>query len=307
MFGFDLDHGNHMSDDRWPHITWFPTYHTLDATLGYISVSDEIYRSWWSCTLIPTYGMCTEMMTWSLFLRWFLSRAFREPSNLTCTSRHSDDIVLPSERSILNLWAWFCYRFRWPGLHICWCMTLMSFDFPDLSHIWCHTGAYFRIRSRFPDPHLFAWLTPATRYTSYWWFCFISPWLWWIFSWVVSLGSWFLMSVWLLDGVVSSSWIFTLSFCRVHVRSSIHPHRVAHESSGQIGYIWCHTRAYFPPSSTEMIVLSQSCYSFHHSVEGYRICFMSHCFGDIHWDELSLERDIQIVIVTLVDYSLEIP
>ena len=131
--------------------------------------------------------------------------------------------------------------------------------------------------------------------------------LWWIFSWVVSLGSRFLMSVWLLDGVILGSWIFTLSFCRVHVRSSIHPHRVAHESSGQIDYIWCHTRAYFPPSTTEMIVLSQICYSFHHSVEGYRICFMSHCFGDIHRDEFSLEHDIQIVTVTLADYSLEIP
>ncbi|KAL6315348.1 hypothetical protein AAG906_000453 [Vitis piasezkii] len=37
----------------------------------------------------------------------------------------------------------------------------------------------------------------------------------------------------------------------------------------------------FPPSVTEMIILSQICYSFHHSVEGYRICFMVPVFRAI--------------------------
>ena len=48
----------------------------------------------------------------------------------------------------------------------------------------------------------------------------------------------------------------------------------------------------------EMIVLSQICYS-HHSTEGYRIRFMGHCFGDIHRDELSMEHDVRVVIVSL--------
>ena len=33
---------------------------------------------------------------------------------------------------------------------------LMSFDLSDLSHIRCHTGAYFPFRSRFVDLHGFA-------------------------------------------------------------------------------------------------------------------------------------------------------
>ena len=39
------------------------------------------------------------------------------------------------ERCILAWWAWHCYGFIRPGLHICRCMTLMSFNFPGLSHI----------------------------------------------------------------------------------------------------------------------------------------------------------------------------
>ena len=42
MFGFDLDHGDHMFDDRWFHVTRFPTYRTFDATLGHISISEEV-------------------------------------------------------------------------------------------------------------------------------------------------------------------------------------------------------------------------------------------------------------------------
>ena len=33
-----------------------------------------------------------------------------------------DVILFPSERCILAWWAWSCYRFGWPGLHICWGM-----------------------------------------------------------------------------------------------------------------------------------------------------------------------------------------
>ena len=67
--------GGHMFDERWFHVTRFLTYHTFDAILGYIFVLDEIYRSWWSCALIPICETYAEMMIYSLSWRWFLSRA----------------------------------------------------------------------------------------------------------------------------------------------------------------------------------------------------------------------------------------
>ena len=67
MFGFDLDHRDHMFDDRWFRVTWLLTYSTFDAILGHISILDEIYRSWWSCMLIPTCEMYIETMIYSLF------------------------------------------------------------------------------------------------------------------------------------------------------------------------------------------------------------------------------------------------
>ena len=81
MFGFDLDHRDHMFDDRWSHVILFPTRHTSDAILGHISVLGEVYRSSWGCMITPTYGIRTEAMTCSLFLRGFLDGASREPSN----------------------------------------------------------------------------------------------------------------------------------------------------------------------------------------------------------------------------------
>ena len=70
-----LDDWDHMFDDRWFHVTWFSTYHTFDATLGHISVLDEIYKSWWSYMLIPICETYVEMMIYSLSSWWFLSGA----------------------------------------------------------------------------------------------------------------------------------------------------------------------------------------------------------------------------------------
>ena len=65
------------------------------------------------------------------------------------------------------------------------------------------------------------------------------------FSWVVSSNSHFLMSVWFLYGVIGLMDFCIIHFVRVHVRSSRHPYRVTHESSGRVGYIRCYTGAYF--------------------------------------------------------------
>ena len=55
-----------------------------------------------------------------------------------------------------------------------WFEVVRSFD---LSHIWCHTWAYFPFRSRFVYSHWFAWSSLVMRYASGWWFSFILSWL----------------------------------------------------------------------------------------------------------------------------------
>ena len=44
----------------------FSIYHTSDDILGHISLSIEIYRSSWSCMLIPIYEIHAETMTFLL-------------------------------------------------------------------------------------------------------------------------------------------------------------------------------------------------------------------------------------------------
>ena len=77
MFGFGLDPGDHMSDDRWLHITRFMIYRTFDATLGHISASGEIFRSPWIYMIIPTHRVRAETTICSLVLWRSLSGASR--------------------------------------------------------------------------------------------------------------------------------------------------------------------------------------------------------------------------------------
>ena len=60
------DYRDHEFDDRWFHVTWFLTYRTSDAILGHIPFHLEIYGSSWTCTIIITYWMLTETLTYSL-------------------------------------------------------------------------------------------------------------------------------------------------------------------------------------------------------------------------------------------------
>ena len=175
---------------------------------------------------------------------------------------------------------------------------LMSFDFPGLLHLWCHTRAYFPFRLRFIDPLWFAWSSLVTRYMPSWGFGFILSW----FSGGLSFESfhqahtfWCHYDFWMESpqarGLSHHHFVGTL------VRSTMHPYWVTHDSSGQIGYIWC--QAYFPHLDMKKVILSQICYSFHHSAERYRICSIGHCFGDIHRDELSVGQDIRVVTASL--------
>ena len=176
----------------------------------------------------------------------------------------------------------------------------MSFDLSDLSHIRCHTGAYFPFRSRFVDLHGFAWPSPVARYTSGGWFNFILSW----FSDGAFLGSfsqahtsWRCCDFWI--ELFRVHWFPHHHFSRVHVKSFIHSYGIILELSRQMGYIWCHTGAYFSPLAMEMSILSQICYCFHHSAERYRICFTSDYSCAFHQDELSAEHDVWVLIVLL--------
>ena len=66
----------------------FLIYHIFDVILGACSVLGEIYRSSWSCMLIPTCEMYAEMIIYPLFLWWSLSGASVEPFSQAHISQH---------------------------------------------------------------------------------------------------------------------------------------------------------------------------------------------------------------------------
>ena len=129
--------------------------HAFDAILGHITVLDEIYRSWRSCTLIPIYETYIETMIYSLSLRWFLSRASWELPSLACTSQCFDVIMLSFRET--PLWSMDLIQLYGFDLWMTWIahsMTdaLSSSGFSDLSHIWCHAGAYSSISIEICSP-----------------------------------------------------------------------------------------------------------------------------------------------------------
>ena len=137
-------HRCRVFDDRWFHAARSSTYHTFDAILGHIIVLDEIYRSWWSCVLIPICETCAETLIYSLFLRWFLGGASQELPRQTYTSRHLDAITLSFRETplwsmrLIQLWTWMTW--------IAHSMTddLSSSDFPTY-HIWMPHWSVFPI------------------------------------------------------------------------------------------------------------------------------------------------------------------
>ena len=95
-----------MSPDFWPVIRSMPI-------LGHISFSIEIYGSSWSCMLIPTYEIHTDMIVSSVEpLRSYPVRpALRYASMSSC---------FPSERRPFDLWVWFSCTRGWLGSRIRW-------------------------------------------------------------------------------------------------------------------------------------------------------------------------------------------
>ena len=109
---------------------------------------------------------------------------------------------------MIQLWIWMT-RITYLSMH-----DLVSFVFPDLSHIQLHTKAYFRSQSRFADSHFcMIALSYEIRVGLMIQFHSIMT-LRWTYLWVASSGSHFPMLVWFLARVVSGSWILASSFRR---------------------------------------------------------------------------------------------
>ena len=169
MFGFDLDYGDCTFDNRWFHVTRFPTYCTSNAILGHISSLAEIYRSSRSCMLTPTYGMHTETMTCSLF--------YHDPSVEPLLS-HPVRLVFFS----ICMSSCFLFREMFP-----WCLgsiwitkithltmnDFMSLGFRPTIYSMPYWGI-FSFRLRFINLHGVACSFPLTRYTlRQWHVCYL--------------------------------------------------------------------------------------------------------------------------------------
>ena len=163
--------------------------------------------------------------------------------------------------------------------------------FSDWSHFLCHTRAYSPFRSGFVD-------LPLIHVKLMIWFHFV------LILWEASLESfnqihtlWYSCDSWTELSQVSR--FPRHHFSGVHIRSFTHPHGVVIELSGQIGYIWCHTGAYFPPLAVETIVFSQIRYNFHHSAKIDCICLTDRYSCDFRRDELLVEHDVRVLITLL--------
>ena len=194
--------------------------------------------------------------------------------------------MLPSEGRLFDMWVWFSCRHRW--FKLIW--------FCDMLHSWCHTGAYSSFRLRCRDPPLVYMIIHGyeihARLMIRFYFVLILR--------GASLESFSqIITLWYSRGSWTKS-CRVLGFPRHHfsgvrVRPFTHPHDVVLGSSGHIGYIWCHTGAYFPHLAMEAIVLSHVRHSFHHSAGIYCIRLTDHYSWALHRYELLVERRSRLV------------
>ena len=85
------------------------------------------------------------------------------------SSCHLDTVMLLLLGDTFLMFRFVSVVFGLPGSLIWRGMIWRHLTFSDLSHIRCHTGAYFRFRYDFTDPHEFACLSPFTIYALRWW------------------------------------------------------------------------------------------------------------------------------------------
>ena len=207
--------------------------------------------------------------------------------------------MLPSERCLFDLWAWFSCRHGWLGSSIRWGMIWAHLIFRPVT-FWCHARTYSPFRSRFVDPPLIGMITLGFEVRIRWiiqFHCLLVLYGAFLESFSRIHVSWYSHDSW--TELPQARGFPCHHFSGVHDRSFVRPHGVILELSGQIGYIWCHTGAYFPHLAMEMIILSQVCYSFHYSIKRYCICFTGHYSYAVRRDELPVEHDVRVLIAPL--------
>ena len=157
---FMILHRYRMFDDRWFHDARSSTYHTFDAILGHITILDEIYRSWWSCVLMP---ICERRVSrhWSIC-------CFYDDSSVgplgSCLVRPtllyaSMSSCFPSERRPSDLWVWFSCIHRWLRSCIRWWVIWAHLVFLTCHRFDATPGHIPPFRSRFVDSPLICMTT----------------------------------------------------------------------------------------------------------------------------------------------------
>ena len=208
-------------------------------------------------------------------------------------------MIPPPEIYILDLWAWFCYGFGWPGLHICWCMIRHYLTFPTchtFDDILGHISAFDRDLQIPTGLHDHPQLQDAHRVDDLASFCHES---------LFDLLSGHFIRLTLFDVSVIFGWnrlrlmvfhiIILSSTCQIFYASPSSYSRLIRTD-------WVHLMPYwgiFSPLVTEMIVLSQICYSFHHLAKRHCICLNNHYSFDFHRGKLSVGQDVRVVTASL--------
>ena len=148
-----------MFDSILGHILFWMRFTDLHGVSCSFPLTRYTLRRWHICYLIM-------ILQWSLFGAIQLGPRF-----LTLRCHHASHF----KRYIFDLWVWFCYGRGWLGPHIWWWVTWCHLTFQPVTHLISYWGI-FHFRSRFVNPHWFAWSLLVTRYKSSWWFDFILLW-----------------------------------------------------------------------------------------------------------------------------------
>ena len=125
--------------------------------------------------------------------QWSLSGVIQLGTHFSALRCHRAPL---SKICILAWWEWCCYRFGWPGLHICWCMIRRHLIFP-ICHAFDAIRGHISVLDRDLQILTFAWSPSITSY-----------------SWVIRTDQIHLMPYWGL-------WIWRWSFSHRSVTAFI--------------------------------------------------------------------------------------
>ena len=145
---------------------------TINAILGHIFLSIEIYRSSWSHMILITHEMHVELMVYCYLIvipQWSLFWVIRSGSRFLIFRCHHATF---SRRHLFDVWTWLSCEYGWLGLHIWWWMIWCCLIFRSTIHLMPYWGI-FSLWLRFIDLHRFSCPPPLTRCMSSWWSTFI--------------------------------------------------------------------------------------------------------------------------------------